>query len=113
MSRLDRTAWATTTYPDRPGSVFGSRTSKAAADSLVPKLGKLRATVLELFRQTNTVDGWTDDEVQRALGGPTVWRPRRVELTALGYLDDSGATRATPSGRQATVWICTDKGRAA
>ncbi len=103
MSRLDPKTWSNATYPNAAGHVFSSKTSKAAADSVNPRLGKLHKIVLDAFR-TMQAD-MTDNELQANLGGPTVWRPRRVELTALGYLRDSGLTRRTASGRMATIWV--------
>lgn len=105
MSRLDRTAWATTTYPDRPGHVFGSRTSKAAADSIGDRrLSDLHELVLGLFRQAGD-HGLTDNEMQAAAGVSSVLRPRRIELTALGKIRASGRTRLTAANRMAEVWV--------
>lgn len=41
---------------------------------------------------------------------PSTERPRRVELVKGGWIRDSGKTRKTHSGSEATVWIVTEKG---
>lgn len=50
--------------------------------------------------------GVTDEEIVLALDiDPSTARPRRIELVAAGQVIDSGRTRETRSGRQATVWV--------
>ena len=53
--------------------------------------------------------GSTDEQCQIALkmAGDTQ-RPRRVSLTAKGFLVDTGKTRTTTKGREATVWKFAD-----
>lgn len=82
----------------------GSETSRAAAESIKPNAGTLRAMVLE-FIEAQGERGATDDEIQRALGmeGNTE-RPRRQELEKMGLIWATDKTRETSSGRQATVW---------
>ena len=91
--------------PDGPGYTAGSHTSKAAAESIEPKLGKLQRQVL-LFIRMRGAHGATDPEIAGALGlARDTARPRRRELGHKGLVGDSGRTRKTPSGRQAVVWV--------
>lgn len=83
--------------------VRGSKTSKKAAGAIQASSAALRVQVLAylLVRE----DGATDQEMQQALGmKPSTQRPRRVELVQMGLVRDSGRTRDTESGREATVW---------
>lgn len=84
-----------------------SATSREAATKIRPKAETLRATVLDVIEFSGTY-GRTDTEIQDILRleGSTQ-RPRRVELLRAGLIRDSGRTRATASGRQATVWVAT------
>jgi predicted transcriptional regulator len=84
-----------------------SDTSGAAAHAIDPYAVGLRAKVYGAIARTGA-EGLTDLEIeaQTGLGGSTV-RPRRVELVRLGLVHDSGRTRKTKSGREATVWITT------
>ena len=80
-------------------------TSQAAAESIRPKAKQLRLKVLAFIRGTGE-GGATDHEIQAGLGmNPSTQRPRRGELVKAGLVENSGRTRATPSGRQATVWV--------
>lgn len=55
--------------------------------------------------------GLTDAELSGVTGqGQTQSRGRRQELLLLGYVEDSGTTRKTHSGRAATVWRLTKAG---
>jgi hypothetical protein len=111
MSRLSRETWSTTTYPDAPGYQKHSATSKAAADSIRPKaLGDLHRKVWAHIRDSG---GCTDEAGQEALGlAPNTYRPRRRELELAGYVGESGRTALTHSGRSASIWVVTAKGRA-
>lgn len=92
--------------PDLP-FVRGSATSEAAAESMEPEAGTLRAEVLNAIRR-NTPPGLTDEELQEGLPMPAnTERPRRRELERAGLIRDSGTTRPTKSGRQAVVWVAT------
>jgi hypothetical protein len=87
-----------------------SATSRAAAESIKPNAKSLRGKVLLLLRGEFILkgDGFTDEQVQERLVMPSsTERPRRVELVEMGLVHDSGRTRATRSGRQATVWLAT------
>jgi hypothetical protein len=77
-------------------------TSWAAARQIVPTAKSLRAQVFALLR---TRGGMTDEEMQTVLRmNPSTQRPRRVELVEKHLIVDSGARRATRSGRKAIVW---------
>ena len=87
-----------------PPSVRDSRTSAQAADGIRSGSARLRQQVLDLLRASP--GGLTDEELQQRLEmNPSTQRPRRGELVALGLVVDSGRTRPTRSGRQATVWV--------
>lgn len=55
-------------------------------------------------------DGATDAEIEQALElSGNSERPRRIWLVKHGFVENSGETRPTPSGCNATVWIVTGK----
>jgi hypothetical protein len=107
MSRLDRQTWSDG-YPNAPGHVHGSNTSRAAAHSMRPKMGFLHEITLRAFREAGQA-GLTDEQLDRdwcvRANYAKTLRPRRIELTALRHLKDSGRTATTVSGRQAKVWV--------
>ena len=81
-----------------------SATSAEAAERAEPKAGTDRAKVLSMIRAWAEA-GCTDEEIADATGmNPSTVRPRRVELVALGHVEDSQMTRPTRSGRKAVVW---------
>lgn len=79
-------------------------TSHAAKRSIKSASAGQRARVFQFILRSGT-RGATDQEVELALGmaGNTV-RPRRIELGEKGFVEDSGETRLTSSGRKAIVW---------
>ena len=84
--------------------VSSSATSAAAAESQGRDIGTKQARVLAWIRWDP--EGLTDDDLEELTG----WRhqtvsARRRELVLAGLVVDSGRTRATSSGRQATVWV--------
>ena len=82
-----------------------SDTSLAAAFEAGPNAGTQQARVLEYLRKYHDI-GATDEDMQLYLGmNPSTQRPRRIELVQQGLVRDSGSTRPTRSGRQATVWV--------
>lgn len=91
--------------------VEGSKTSASAADR--KNAGSLyadRARIMAYFDSLlHPEHGATDDEIQVALrlSGDTQ-RPRRIDLIRGGFLRDSGRTRKTRKGRDATVWVVTE-----
>ena len=91
-----------------------SETSKAAAASIEPQIGRLQSLVLEHIRNAGDV-GATDQEIQDALGITVSTQiPRRHELVSKGLIA-KGTTiignatvtkkRPTKSGRSAQVWV--------
>jgi len=97
---------------DPPARRDGPATSRAAARSMRSSTPAQRERVL-VFIASRGVVGATDAETQTALGlGPQSVSPRRGELARLGLVRDSGARRATPSGRRAIVWIAAERGAA-
>ena len=81
-----------------------SATSLAAAKSIKPQLSRLHKLVLEALSKSRF--GETDESLMQLTGLPAnTLRPRRRELQLKGKIKDSGQTRATVSGRQATIWI--------
>lgn len=89
--------------------VRGSETSKKAAGAIQASSASLRVQVLAYLLHTG---GATDQEVQQALDiRPSTQRPRRVELVEMGLVRDSGRTRETESGREATVWVAVHSNR--
>lgn len=90
---------------DDPPAQRHSPTSRAAAESIKPSTGTLRLRVLAYIRSAGA-HGATDEELIDALGmAPSTARPRRIECVSAGWVHDSGRTRPTRSGRQATVWV--------
>lgn len=90
-------------YPDAPGYVRGSDTSKAAAKSLNPKtLSDLENRICRYVGAH--FNGVTSEEVQIALGlTHQNCSARTTELVLKGRLVDSGERRKTSSGRAARV----------
>jgi hypothetical protein len=94
------------TAPHTPGS----ETSEAAAKKVAFRLTKVRAAVLYEIGRTGGV-GMTDDELEEKLGYPTsTARKRRTDLFQAGLVVDSGDTRKTRAGCDATVWMISDDG---
>jgi len=92
------------TYPEEPGFVKGSDTSRAAAESMVEISPTLRGL---LYRQFLLLGerGATDDELEKFTGlkHQTV-SARRRELVLDGFLRENGK-RTSRSGRKAKVWV--------
>lgn len=85
-----------------------SMTSSDAAKAIEPKAGTLRSMLLNELRQFRE-SGLTDAQMQDHTGmDPSTQRPRRIELLKAGLIKDSGRTRKTASGRQATVWVAVE-----
>ena len=92
-------------FDARPPAQAASRTSVQAAERIREDAGTLRGRVLAYLRGAGARGG-TDEEIQAALDmNPSTERPRRGELVEAGFVIDSGSTRPTRSGRQATVWL--------
>lgn len=85
--------------------VRGSQTSKDAADAIKPKMATLQQRVLDTIKSAGE-RGMTDEQVRSITGlGGSTEVPRRIELVAKGLVKDSGKTRKTRGGRNATVWV--------
>lgn len=91
-------------FPTTPPS-NGTATSQAAADSLSEQaLTEQQRKVLGALWKARP-GGLTDEEIQRITGmNPSSERPRRGELAMADWIEDSGTTRPTESGRSAVVW---------
>ena len=89
-------------YPDAPGfKVAGP--SKMAAEKVASTSTKLRAAVLEEFKQNPA--RLTADEIATSLNLSVLSvRPRVSELHRLGMIERTGSRRRNDSGRTATVW---------
>lgn len=100
----------------------GKATSKKAAAKVTDR-GGLRGYqvfILEEFRRRESEDpgGLIDHGLYAAAAREGMHfteqgiRSARVALVRKGLLADSGATRQTPYGNEAVVWVLTDAGRA-
>lgn len=92
------------TYPDAPGH-RNVDTSIAAADAIVPKLGRLQRMAEVAIRDAG-LHGLTADELAARLDMER-WsiQPRTSELKRKGIIRDSGQRRPNCSGKLAIVWI--------
>lgn len=85
-----------------------SETSRASARAVAPKFNERMRQLLTRF----AIQGMTDWEGQmRTMIPGDSYRPLRIRLTQLGYLEDSGNTAVTDSGRKAVIWQITEAGR--
>src|SRR5262245_14669904 len=94
-----------TKYPDRPGHVAGSDTSKMAADSIDDALlARLRRNIFS-FIAARGEHGATCDEVEAELDLRHQTCSARIrELVLAGAIFDSGIRRLTRSRRSARVY---------
>lgn len=91
--------------PHNPPFQRHSRTSQDAAGKVESFAETLRGRVLR-WLQERAEHGATDEEgIDTLLIPASTYRPRRVELVAMGLVKDSGQTRPTKTNRQATVWV--------
>ena len=92
-------------YDGDPPSQRHSRTSRAAAGSIKPRIGPLHRRILDFLDRRGSL-GATDEEMQQVLDmAANTQRPRRRELQLAGRVEDSGAERLTKAARRAVVWI--------
>lgn len=85
-------------------------TSRNAA--LVRPKGTRWAIVLQLSLASREQRGLTDEELERRLKAKhTTVSAARNHLVGVGWVEDSGFTRAGSSGRPAVVWRLTRAGR--
>lgn len=81
-----------------------SDTSREAAESITPKIGSLQAKVLAFIAEHGPV---TDPQISDGLGlSPNSIRPRRIELTHAGKVQQYG-TVIQPNRRRAATWVVT------
>jgi hypothetical protein len=85
-------------------SANAQRTSRQAAEQVLPRTGTLRRQVYEYFVRRG-LNGATDEEAQANLNidGNTM-RPTRGSLVKDGYLIDTGVTRKNAKGHDCIVW---------
>lgn len=82
-----------------------SETSRAAAETIEPRLNALHQLVLNTLRQWGPL---TDEAIAGILGiSQNTARPRRIELCESAHVVDSGDRRKTNSGGLATLWRVT------
>lgn len=80
--------------------------SKEAAETSVATYTTQAKRVLKHIHSSS--DGVTDEEGQDQLDIPgNSYRPARVALVRLGFVEKSGKTRKTHSGSSANVWVST------
>lgn len=80
--------------------------SKEAAETSVATYTTQAKRVLKHIH--SSADGVTDEEGQDQLDIPgNSYRPARVALVRLGFVEKSGKTRKTHSGSSANVWVST------
>jgi hypothetical protein len=80
-----------------------SPTSREAAEKAESRAKIDRRTVFEAIQRSL---GLTDEEICDLTGvSPNSERPRRGELVNAGLVRDSGSTRLTKAGRNASVWV--------
>lgn len=85
--------------------VVGSATSERAARRVTRRVSGLRRKVYDFIEQRGE-HGATDEEVRDVLKMPeSTARPRRIELTKMNYVGDSGRERQVRSGDTATVHV--------
>jgi len=83
-----------------------SVTSELAAHSMHGHLERLQIMVLSVLSRLEGQCG-TDEEIADRMPPEvkdSTTRARRIALTQLGYIEDSGTTKKGSSGRLMTVW---------
>lgn len=98
------------TYPNEPGYVAGSDTSRDAADSVANTALTMRMHIFDLLAKREPA-GMTCDEVETALGYRHQTASARLrELSLSGAIHDTGDRRLTRSGRSARVYRVAERG---
>lgn len=91
-------------YPDRPGYVHESKTSRDAARKTDSSAGAMRTAVLDFISAQPS--GATCDEVEAALDMRHQTASARVrDLVLAEKIMDTGKTRKTRSGSSARVYV--------
>jgi len=107
LSSKSRGGWSS----DLPKHQVHSETSREAAEHIAPTFGLSVRKVFTAFAVSEA--GWTDEEAANYLDMTgNSYRPCRVDLMDRGLVHDSGRRRKTAAGRNAVVWVITDKGLA-
>ena len=89
-----------------------SKAERDAALAQWPASGTNRMLVLNAIWRSGS-DGLTHEELANATGlYHYTAAPRCTELKRGGWVRDSGRTRTTSQGKEATVWVVTDAGLA-
>lgn len=79
-----------------------SPTSRAAAESIAPRVGTLKTLVLEYIRAHGPV---SDEQISDGLViGPSTCRPRRIELWRECRIRQKGEGK-TSAGRRCALWV--------
>ncbi len=84
-----------------------SRTSRSAAEKILPRTGTLRRRVYEIILSAGLI---TDEELERQIGGKhqSISASRR-SLVLDGYIVDSGQTRKNTVGNECILWTFKDE----
>lgn len=84
---------------------YASKTSRQAAEKVLPKTGSMRRAIYEAIVNHN---GLADFEIEALLKGKhqSVSAGRRG-LVIDNFIVDSGKTRRNESGNDCTVWVIT------
>lgn len=99
-------------YPDAPGHRHVD-TSVAAAEALLPVLGRLQQMARRAITEAGE-RGLTADELAARLH-LSRWsiQPRTTELQRKGFIRDSGLRRLNVTGKCAIVWVAEPRDHAA
>ena len=84
-----------------------ARTSKEAAEKVLPKINQMHARIFRFLRNQGAY-GSIDDEGEVALEMKhQTYTARRRELVLMGFVVPNGKTRKTRSDCRAQVWVAT------
>lgn len=91
-------------YPDAPGFRRSAVTSREAAESIAPSLGRLQRLALDSIAGARA-NGLTAHELADATALPReAMQPRLSELRKKGLIVDSAQRRFNANGKRAIVW---------
>lgn len=95
--------------PAVPAHARDSATSRRAAEAQIPHLSRLQRQYMHALRAS--ADGLTDHEASALMNRPlSSICARRNECKRLGLVRDSGRTRESCYGAQASIWIARESG---
>lgn len=87
-----------------PPSIHGSKTSFAAAVSIVANTNNMHQRIINFLKERP--EGATDEQISISLDmKQSTQRPRRIELVNKGKVKDSGRKGKTSSNRSAVIWV--------